>query len=296
MSKVSVIGLGAMGLPMAKCLVKAGFEVTGFDLNANALAELEGVGGRAAASAAAAAQASDILLVMVVNADQAEAVLFADGGLNGLTQGQTVIASCTMAPDRARAIGEKLAGYSVGLLDAPVSGGTTGAASGTLAIMAAGPQAVFDTAKPVLEAVGRHIYHVGKEHGQGSAVKLVNQLLCGVHIAAAAEAMALGARAGIDPNVIYEVIGNAAGSSWMFKDRVPRMLESSPEVKSAVDIFVKDLGIVLDFGHESRFPLPLSALAHQLFMAASGAGLGREDDSQVRQVYDMMTGAGPKGA
>jgi 3-hydroxyisobutyrate dehydrogenase len=277
MSKVSVIGLGAMGLPMAKCLVKAGFEVTGFDLNAKALDELESAGGRVASSAAAAAQASDIVLLMVVNADQAEAVLFADGGLNGLTQGQTVIASCTMAPDRAKAMGEKLAGYSVGLLDAPVSGGTTGAASGTLAIMAAGPQAVF-------------------EHGQGSAVKLVNQLLCGVHIAAAAEAMALGARAGIDPKVIYEVIGNAAGSSWMFKDRVPRMMEGSPEVKSAVDIFVKDLGIVLDFGHGSRFPLPLSAVAHQLFVAASGAGLGRADDSQVRQVYDMMTGTGPKAS
>ncbi len=291
MTKVSVVGLGAMGLPMAQCLVKAGFDVTGFDLNPAALDTLRESGGKTAASAREAAEASDILLLMVVNADQAEAVLFSeDGGLNGLTQGKTAIASCTMPPARAKEIGDRLAGFSVGMLDAPVSGGVVGATAGTLTIMAAGPDTVFETAGPVLEAVGKNVYHVGAEHGQGSTVKLINQLMCGVHIATAAEALSLGEHAGVDPNVILEVVGNAAGASWMLNDRGPRMLETSPDVKSAVDIFVKDVGIVLDFGREQRFPLPLSAATHQMFLAASGAGLGREDDSQVIRVYEAMAG------
>lgn len=291
MTKVSVIGLGAMGLPMAQCLIKAGFDVTGFDLNPTALETLRASGGTVAGSAQAAAEAGDVLLVMVVNADQAEAVLFAeDGGLNGLTQGKTVITSCTMPPPRAKALGDRLAALSVGMLDAPVSGGVVGATAGTLAIMASGPDQVFETARPVLDAVGGNVYHVGSEHGQGSTVKLVNQLMCGVHIAAAAEALSLGENAGVDPQVLLEVIGNAAGASWMLNDRGPRMLETSPDVKSAVDIFVKDVGIVLDFGRDRRFPLPLSAATHQMFLAASGAGLGREDDSQVIRVYEAMTG------
>ena len=291
MTKVSVVGLGAMGLPMAQCLVKAGFDVTGFDLNPAALDTLREAGGKTAASAREAAEASDILLLMVVNADQAEAVLFSeDGGLNGLTQGKTAIASCTMPPARAKEIGDRLAGFSVGMLDAPVSGGVVGATAGTLTIMAAGPDTVFETAGPVLDAVGKNVYHVGAEHGQGSTVKLINQLMCGVHIATAAEALSLGEHAGVDPKVILEVVGNAAGASWMLNDRGPRMLEDSPDVKSAVDIFVKDVGIVLDFGREQRFPLPLSAATHQMFLAASGAGLGREDDSQVIRVYEAMAG------
>ncbi len=293
MTKVSVVGLGAMGLPMAQCLVKAGFDVTGFDLNAGALESLKASGGQIAGSAGAAAESCDVLLLMVVNADQAEAVLFSDdGGLNGLTQGKIVIASCTMPPERAKALGDRLAGFSVGMLDAPVSGGVVGATSGTLTIMAAGPDTVFEAAGPVLDAVGKAVYHVGTEHGQGSTVKLINQLMCGVHIATAAEALSLGAHAGVDPKVILEVVGNAAGASWMLNDRGPRMLEGSPDVKSAVDIFVKDVGIVLDFGREQRFPLPLSAATHQMFLAASGAGLGREDDSQVIRVYEAMAGKG----
>ena len=293
MTKVSVVGLGAMGLPMAQCLVKAGFDVTGFDLNPAALKTLKASGGRIAGSAMTAAEACDVLLLMVVNADQAEAVLFAEGGgLNGLTQRNTVIASCTMPPARAKEIGDRLAGFSVGMLDAPVSGGVAGAATGTLTIMAAGPDRVFETAGPVLQAVGKNVYRVGTDHGQGSTVKLINQLMCGVHIAAAAEALSLGGRAGVDPQVIVEVVGNAAGASWMLNDRGPRMLGASPDVKSAVDIFVKDVGIVLDFGREQRFPLPLSAAAHQMFLAASGAGLGREDDSQVIRVYESMAGKG----
>jgi 3-hydroxyisobutyrate dehydrogenase len=174
-----------------------------------------------------------------------------------------------------------------------VTGGVVGAAAGTLTIMAAAPQDVFDATRPVLEALGDKIFHVGLEPGQGATVKTVNQLMCGVHIAVAAEAMALAEKAGIDGAIVLEILGGSAASSWMLKDRGPRMLEDEPRVTSAVDIFVKDLGIVLDAGRASKTPTPLAALAHQLFVSASAQGLGLKDDSQVVSVYRALAGSKP---
>jgi 3-hydroxyisobutyrate dehydrogenase len=156
--------------------------------------------------------------------------------------------------------------------------------------MGSGPAAAFDTLEGALEAVAKKVYRLGERAGIGSTVKTVNQLLAGVHIAAAAEAMALGTRAGADPRALFEVISNSAGASWMFQNRVPHMLEGDYAPKSAVEIFVKDLGVVLDSGRELRFPLPLAAAAHQLFLAAAGAGHGREDDAAVVKVYEALSG------
>ncbi len=176
------------------------------------------------------------------------------------------------------------------MLDAPVSGGVLKAAAGELSIMASGSPAAFAKAEAVLAALATRVYRLGDECGQGSTVKMVNQLLAGVHIAAAAEAMALGVRAGVDPQEFYEVISNSAGSSWMFQNRVPHMLAGDYTPLSAVDIFVKDLGIVLETGKELRFPLPLSATAHQLFLMAAAAGFGRQDDAAVVKVFEQLAG------
>lgn len=286
---VGFIGLGAMGLPMAVNLVKAGHTVTAFDFNDDALKAFAEQGGLVADSAAEAAKASDFFILMVVNGDQADDVLFGAGkAVVSLPSGACVIASCTQPPAQAKALGEKLAEHQLTLVDAPVSGGVGGAQAGTLTIMASCPAHVFDKAKPVLDMVGKNVFHVGEDHGAGSTAKLVNQLLCGVHIAAAAEALQLAEAAGVNPKSVFDIVSVSAASSWMLNDRGPRMLEDDPEVRSAVDIFVKDLGIVLDHGRAARHGLPLSAAAHQMFLAASGSGLGRKDDSQVIQSYRAL--------
>jgi len=155
-------------------------------------------------------------------------------------------------------------------------------------------QAVFDRARPVLDAMGQRVFDCGRTIGLGSTAKMVNQLLCGVHIAAAAEALHLAERAGMDPAKMLEIIGVSAGNSWMFGDRGPRMLQADPAVTSAVDIFVKDLGIVLGEGRALKAGLPLSAAAMQMFLAASGLGHGADDDSQVIRAYRALNGAGAK--
>lgn len=291
--EIGFVGLGAMGLPMAKSLLAAGHSVRGFDLNAAAVADFAAAGGRAANGAAAAADGAGTLILMVVNADQAEEVLFAQGAAETLRPGGVVILMATCAPGRAAAIGQRLKEQGRDFLDAPVSGGVVGAAGGTLTIMAGGPVDIVERARPVLSVLGDKLRHVGPQWGAGSAMKTVNQLLAGVHIVAAAEALTLAERLGIDPQAALDILGSAAAGSWMLTNRGPRMLQSDPEVTSAIDIFVKDLGIVLDAGAAVKTGLPIAAQARQAFLSASGMGLGRADDSQVIATYRAT---GPKPA
>ena len=286
--RVGFVGLGAMGLPMALNLVRAGHAVRGFDINAEAAGRLAGAGGQAAASAREAADEAEVLALMVATAAQAEAALAE--ALGALPEGAAVVLHSTVPPAFATALGERLAASGHPFLDAPVSGGTGGAEGGKLTIMASGPPEAFAAAEPLLAAVAGRTYRLGDRPGIGSSVKMVNQLLAGVHIAAACEAMALGVRAGADAATLYEVIANSAGNSWMFTNRVPHMLARDFAPLSAVEIFVKDLGIVLDTGRDLRFPLPIAATAHQQFLAAAAAGLGREDDSAVVKVYERLAG------
>lgn len=288
---IGFIGLGAMGLAMAKVLVQKEFDVVGYDLNPQALAAFAAAEGTAADSAQAAAQKADVLYLMVVNAVQAQDVLFGAGqAVPALPEGAVVIVGSTVMPADARAIAARLTAAGFAMIDAPVSGGVVRASNGTLTIMASGPASAFEKAGPALAAVSANLFNLGTEVGQGSTVKVINQLLCGVHIAAAAEAIGLGVKAGVDSGTLFEVISKSAGTSWMFENRVPHMLNDDYSPLSAVDIFVKDLGIVLDTGKDNRFPLPLAAAAHQLFIMASAAGLGREDDAAVVKVYEQMTG------
>lgn len=318
--RVGIIGLGAMGQPIAANIIKAGHKVRGFDLQPQALTKLAAAGGEIAESLDDVARDADLLWLMVVNGDQAERVLFGgadgnggsgsgstggtgggatavSGGSSGsggaaaaLPQGAIVVAACTQPPVQAARLAARLAGAGLAMLDAPVSGGVVGARDGALTIMCSGPKADLERAMPVMRATAKRIFHVGETAGLGSTAKMINQLLCGVHIAAAAEAMNVAETAGLSLATMHEIIGVSAGNSWMWGDRGPKMMQDNPAVTSALDIFVKDLGIVLDQGRLARQATPLAAAAHQMFLAASGQGHGRCDDSQVIRAYRTLNG------
>ena len=286
-----VIGLGSMGYGAAASLLRKGFAVRGVDVREDVLKRFAAEGGLACPTPVEGAEGADIVFTFVVNAAQTEAVLFdADGAVAAMARGSVVVASATVPPLEAEALGRRLAERGLLMLDAPVSGGAAKAAVGEMTVMASGAPEAFAKAEPFLDAVAAKVYRLGDAPGMGSRVKMVNQLLAGVHIAAACEAMALGMRAGIDPTALYEVISNSAGSSWMFQNRVPHILEGDYSPRSAVDIFVKDLGIVLETGKALSFPLPIAATAHQLYLAAGAKGLGREDDAAVVKVYADQAG------
>jgi 3-hydroxyisobutyrate dehydrogenase len=281
---------------VAQSLLRGGFEVHAFDIRRVAVDKVAAAGGHAADSPAALANKVDAVVVLVINADQTETVLFGENGAAAsLAPGSVVIASATVSPEFARALGKRLAGMGLLMIDGPVSGGAAKAATGDMTIMAAGSPEAFAKCAGVLNAIAGKVYRLGDEPGPGSVTKMVNQLLAGVHIAAAGEAMALAIRAGANPDQVYEVICNSAGGSWMFQNRVPHILAGDYTPLSAVNIFVKDLGIVLDYAKKSVFPLPLSATAHQMFMQASAAGHGAEDDSAVIKTFPGITLPGKRG-
>ncbi|MEB0011326.1 NAD(P)-dependent oxidoreductase [Glaciimonas sp. Gout2] len=283
---VGVIGLGAMGLGVARSLLRAGLRTHACDLRPPVLAQFSSEGGIACATPAELGAQCDVVITVVVNAAQTEQALFGENGAaEAMKPGSLVIASATVAPDFSAALGQRLAALQLLMLDGPLSGGAARANAGEMTMMTSGPAEAYVKAEPVLAAIAGKVYRLGDTHGIGSKVKVINQLLAGVHIAAAAEAMALGMREGVDPDALYEVITNSAGNSWMFENRVPHILKADYTPLSAVDIFVKDLGLVLDTARASKFPLPLSAAAHQMFMMASTAGYGGEDDSAVIKIF-----------
>lgn len=289
--KVGFIGLGAMGSRMALQLVEAGMNVTGFDVKPDGMVKLREAGGQSAESPGEAAEGAGLAIVMVLSADQVDDVLLGKhGAIEAMPSGGTVMVCSTVSPNYIRALEAKLHEKNVNLLDAPVSGGTVGAEAGALTVMASGCKKAFKAANLALEAIAGKVYRLGDDVGIGSTVKMINQLLAGVHIAVAGEAMALGTRAGADPQTLYDVISNSAGSSWMFQNRVPHMIEGDYTPLSSLNIFVKDLGIVLDYGKEARFPLPLTAAAHQMYMMGAAAGMGEDDDSSIVRIFEQIAG------
>lgn len=289
--KVAVIGLGSMGLGMAESLLRAGFEVSGYDTVPERAEALRRLGGHAAETPALASRGAGLAVVVVVNAAQTEGALFgADGVMGALDRAGVVISCATMAPEAARALAALTEAEGCQYIDAPMSGGAARAAGGELTFLVSGPEAAFEIARPALDAMAARICELGPEPGTGSAFKMINQLLAGVHIAAACEAITFAARQGLDLQKVYEVITSAAGNSWMFENRVPHVLAGDYTPLSAVNIFVKDLGIAQDMARSSTFPLPLAAAALQMFVAASGAGMGGDDDSSVARIYAMLSG------
>ena len=284
---VAFIGLGSMGLGMAKNLLKHGHKVIGVDPSAAARDAFTAAGGSTAGSCAEAAAKADVVAVAVVNAQQVDMVLYGDkDAVSTLRKGGLVMQCATVPPAFAKSLGERLATSGHELLDAPMSGGRARAESGELTFMSSGSAPAYAAAESILAATSAKVFRLGDAPGIGSLVKTVNQLLAGVHIATAAEAMALAAKAGADTRAVFEVISASAGNSWMFGNRVPHMLDDDFSPLSAVEIFVKDLGLVLNTGHEHRLPLPMAAAAHQLFLAAAGAGWGKLDDAAVVKVYE----------
>ena len=289
--KVGIVGLGSMGMGAALRLQHAGHGVHGCDTRPGTGAELAAAGGVCVPTADALPPGLDALIVFVVNAAQAEAVLFGpEGALDRVAEGGVVLCCTTVAPEAARSLGARVTGAGRLFLDAPVSGGAVGARGGNMTVMASGAPAAFDRAAPVLDAVAGKVWRLGDQPGIGSTVKMVNQLLAGVHIAVAGEALALGIRAGADPQVLYDVISSSAGSSWMWQNRVPHILAGDDTPLSSVNIFVKDLGIVLDQARALTFPLPMASAAHQLFLAAAAAGHGARDDAFVIRVWEALAG------
>lgn len=287
---IAFVGLGSMGLPMAVNLVNAGHAVRGFDMRAEAMETLASAGGVRTADLTEACSGADILVLMVVNADQARTVLVDSGALDALPEGAHVCLMATCPPDAVKHLADEVATQGKILVDAPVSGGVVGAKAGTLTIMVGAPKPAYDAVAAVLAVMGDKLYHCGPEQGQGAVVKAINQLLCGVHLATAGEALALGQKAGVDAATLLEIVSGSAASSWMLKDRGPRMLMETPPVTSAVDIFVKDLGIALSAGRSLGMGLPLAAAAHQMFLSESGSGNGLADDSQVIAAYRRLNG------
>ncbi|MBL6454516.1 NAD-binding protein [Belnapia sp. T6] len=290
--RVAVIGLGNMGMGAALNLLKAGgMEVAGVDPRETARAEFAAAGGTPAASASALPEGTEGVLVLVVNAAQAEAALFGpEGAAPRLAPGAVVIVSSTMAPEDARRLAGIAEARGFLYVDAPVSGGAVGARAGAMTVMASGSPEAMAKAGPILAAVSKKVWTLGDAPGLGSTMKVVHQLLAGVHIATAAEAMALGIKSGLDPRTLFEIVIGAAGNSWMFENRMPHVLEADEAPRSAVDIFVKDLGLVGDLARSVAFPAPLAAQALQLFVSASAQGHGGKDDAFVIRAYQALTG------
>ncbi|PFG64352.1 3-hydroxyisobutyrate dehydrogenase [Thioclava sp. ES.031] len=290
-TKVCVIGLGSMGFGMAESLLRDGFAVTGVDVNADAMERFAALGGAVAAEPATGAQDADLVIAVVVNADQTEQVLFGPGGaVATMSKGGVVMSCATMAPDLARVFAKRCAEVGVEYLDTPISGGAVRAASGELTIMGSGPSATFARIRPALDSVAAKVYELGEEAGTGAAFKVVNQLLAGVHIAAACEAITFAKAMDLDLEKVYEVITASAGNSWMFENRVPHVLEGDYSPRSAVDIFTKDLGIVADIGRDMKFPTPIASTAMQMFVMTAAAGMGRDDDASVARMLADIAG------
>ncbi len=285
-NKVGLIGLGAMGSGMAASLRRHGCLVHVFDVRPEAAQAFAAEGGVACSSPAELAAQCSVVVSVVVNAAQTEAVLFGDNGCAAaMAKGSVFIMCSTVDPNWSIAMEARLAKLGILYIDAPISGGAAKAASGQMTMMTAATPDAYAAVGDLLDAMAANVYRLGDKAGAGSKVKIINQLLAGVHIAAAAEAMALGLREGVNPDALYDVITHSAGNSWMFENRMAHVLKGDYTPLSAVDIFVKDLGLVLDVARASKFPLPLSSTAHQMFMQASTAGFAREDDSAVIKIF-----------
>lgn len=284
--RICVIGLGSMGAGAANSCIRAGLETYGVDLDPQRCAALVTQRGAAAGPRCENAADLDAVLLLLVNAAQCKTVLFGPDGLAArLKPGTAVMVSSTISVADAREIAAELSRHGLLVLDAPVSGGAAKADAGEMTVMAAGSREAFARLRPVLDAVAGTVYDLGDEIGKGATVKIIHQLLAGVHIAVGAEAMALAARAGIPLETMYDVVTHAAGNSWMFENRMKHVVDGDYAPKSAVDIFVKDLRLVTETGLALNFPLPLATTAYSMFANASNAGYGKEDDAAVIKTF-----------
>jgi 3-hydroxyisobutyrate dehydrogenase len=282
--RVAFLGLGAMGLPMACNLAEAGFEVAGFDVRPERAAMLAEHGGHAASTPAEAAQDAAILMAIPFDAAQIrEALMERDGAFETLKLGSLVILMSTIGPREMRTLAAEVVSHGHRVVDAPVTGGATGAAAGTLTVIAAGASNDLDAAEPVLQVVGGQIFRVGNEPGQGQMIKLVNQLLVGTHLAAAAEAMALARAAGADLRQVFDLLSTGAGRSEILMSRVGAFLSDNYETGSSLRVFTaKDMPLVLEAGRDHGLPMVTASAALQTMQL--GCAFGLEDVSDAHLI------------
>lgn len=293
---LAVIGLGAMGGPMAAHLASSGHQVTVFDVVAERRTAAVEQGCRAAETARDAAGAADATIVMVATPAQADQVLHGEDGIaEVLSDGHVVVITGTVGPSWVQQTAAGLAGRGVQLVDAPVSGGVARAGTGDLVVLVSGPSPALGTVRPVLDHLGSTVTTFGEDVGLAQSVKLVNQLLCGVHIAVAAEAIGFAEALGLDSAEVFDTVRHGAAASFMLDDRGQRMVDQTYEpVKSALDIFVKDMGLVLDLARTAGFPTPLASMALQLYLSGAADGFGRRDDASLVEVYRSWVGDRPE--
>ncbi len=289
MKKIGFIGLGNMGKSMARNLLKGGYEVTVFDIRAEAIEELKKEGAKGASSLSEVGSDADTVFVMVLNVKQVEAVTLGENGaISGMKPGSTLIVTSTIAPSEIQKIADIASEKGIDTIDSPVSGGTGRAADGSLVMMVSCEDSVYEKCKDALLTVGSNTIRVGKKIGMGQTVKAANQLLVSIHVVATAEAMVLATKAGVDPELLFEVIKKSVGTSFMFEQKVPLILARDFRNRGALDIQIKDLDICLKMGRELDVPLYLSALSRELFIMAEGKGYGREDLCAVTKLLEEV--------
>jgi len=286
--RIAVLGLGAMGLPMAARLAEK-YAVSGFDINSERLALAAEAGVTSSAAAREAAAGAHMVLLAVSNSAQLETALYGDDGVAAvLADGATVLLTSTVGIDAVRVVADRLAADGLHLVDAPISGGPVRAGKGDLLIVVGATDEACAAAEGPLSQLASTLVRIGDKPGDGQAMKTVNQLLCGIHIAAGAEALALADALGLDPKLALETLGAGAAASFMLADRGPRILQAyddgGAEVRSRIDIFTKDMGIVNSAARAVGLATPIAAAAEGLYLIAQAAGQGAMDDSSVIKV------------
>ena len=286
--RVGLIGLGGMGRGIAQNLLKNGYPAAVYDIRPEAVRDSAAQGAIPCASSAEVGAHSDIVMLIPFSYTDVRSILLEDGLLAALAPGSTIVVMATVGPAEAREVARLAAEQNVRTLDAPVSGGPHGAEEGTLAVMVGGPPEVLETCRGPLEAISKRVFHIGPNPGDGQTAKMVNQLLVAVHMAAAAEAMVLGAKAGLDLDILYEAISSGGGDSFVFRGLVPQMIRGDFDPRGIVDIWPKDLGVVLSTAHACQAPVFFAGLALQIFEAARALGHGAEGHASVVRVYENL--------
>jgi 2-hydroxy-3-oxopropionate reductase len=289
MTTIAFIGLGTMGRHMAVNLAKAGHRVRAFDARAEALADLREHGPEPVGSVEEAAQGADLAITMLPDTPQVEEVVLGPGGLrDNPPAGKLVVDMSTISPSATQAMAAALHEAGVAMLDAPVSGGPTGARDAKLSIMVGGSAEAFARAKPVFEAMGKTIVHVG-DSGAGQAVKLCNQIICGINLQAICEALALGRSMGLDLEKLREVLMGGAANSWMLENLGPLMIRKDPGAGFRIDLKLKDLRLAGEEAFARGVPLPGTALVTSLYLEARAHGEGANGNQALYRVYDRLT-------
>ena len=288
MKNITVIGLGSMGYGIAQSLIRSGYNVYGQDKNTVQQKKLIEEGGL---DAEIPFGDLDAVIIVVLNEAQTRDIIFGEEGIADKLKKHTLVIVCTtVSPNFAKEMATACENKELLYLDAPISGGSIKSSQGKLSYMVSGSKKALIAAKPILDSTSETVFEFGEVVGSGSAMKAVNQMLAGVHIAAMAEAITFGITQGIEPERFLEVISKCAGSSWMLENRAPHIIDGDYSPKSSINIWPKDLGIVLDIAKSSNFSAPITSAALQQFIAASGSGLGHEDDAAVAKVYARNAG------